>query len=317
MADELLSPTAAYGYEEEKKKKRRVWPIILIILLLLALLAGAAYYLLLKQRAPKPVENELPVATVGKHLDVPAVNSLTFNTDMIEFGNRDISANVEKVCRNMAGYIGDYLAARGYAGALAPMMDRVRQYSNQRMSELMEDQFAVQRLIPYNDYIYKFNEPCLKAKRANNARIKVQTELMNYSALDDILYAMVDELGLKPGGEGKKTAAEVKQVKADEKKIVDNKKKKAAAAANETPVFVYVTKDSKQGFDLIAGFYLNRSTAANLTARLHEQGCDAYIIEKNDLYYVSMGSASTRTAAESLYKHVKSWYDGDVVIKEW
>ena len=257
-----------------------------------------------------------PVAVEGKHLDVPAVNSLTFNTDMIEYSNREINANSDRVCRNMASYIDDYLTARGYSAARVPMMDRVRQYSNQRMSELMEDQFAVQRLIPYNDYIYQFNEPCLRAKRANNARIKVQTELMNYSALDDILYAMVDELGLKPDGEARKTAAEVKQVKAEEKKVVENKKK-AAAAASETPVFVYVAKDSKQGFDLIAGFYLNRATAANLTARLHEQGCDAYIIEKNDLYYVSMGSASTRTAAEALYKHLKSWYDGDVVIKEW
>ena len=53
-----------------------------------------------------------------------------------------------------------------------------------------------------------------------------------------------------------------------------------------------------------------------MTARLHEQGCDAYIIEKNEMYYVSMGSAPTRTKAEALYNHIKSWYDGDIVIKE-
>ena len=75
-------------------------------------------------------------------------------------------------------------------------------------------------------------------------------------------------------------------------------------------------KNSKQGFDIIAGFYLNKGTAAKMTARLHEQGCDAYIIEKNDMYYVSMGSAPTRTKAEALYNHIKSWYDGDIVIKE-
>ena len=269
------------------------------------------------ERKPAPVET--PASQSGKHLDVPAVNSLTFNTDMIEYGPRDVNGNTDRVCRNLSEYISNYLADRGYAGARAPMMDRVRQYASDRMGELLGDQFAVQRLIPYNDYIYKFNEPCLKAKRANNARIKVQTELMNYSVLDDILYAMVDELGIQQGGAAQKTAAEVQQVKDNEKKAVEDKKKVAdkKKASDETPVFVYVSKDSKQGFDLIAGFYLNRSTAANLTARLHEQGCDAYIIEKNDLYYVSMGSASTRTAAEALFKHVKSWYDGDVVIKEW
>jgi cell division septation protein DedD len=84
----------------------------------------------------------------------------------------------------------------------------------------------------------------------------------------------------------------------------------------DAPAFVYVEKDSKQGFDIIAGFYLNKNTAAKMTARLHELGCDAYIIEKNDMFYVSMGSAPTRTKAEALYNHIKSWYDGDIVIKE-
>ena len=121
------------------------------------------------ERKPAPVET--PASQSGKHLDVPAVNSLTFNTDMIEYGPRDVNGNTDRVCRNLSEYISNYLADRGYAGARAPMMDRVRQYASDRMGELLGDQFAVQRLIPYNDYIYKFNEPCLKAKRANNARI--------------------------------------------------------------------------------------------------------------------------------------------------
>ena len=79
---------------------------------------------------------------------------------------------------------------------------------------------------------------------------------------------------------------------------------------------VNVARDSKQGFDIIAGCYLNRQTATKMTARLHELGCDAYIIEKNDLFYVSMGSAASRTSAESLFHHIKSWYDGDIVIKQ-
>ena len=54
-----------------------------------------------------------------------------------------------------------------------------------------------------------------------------------------------------------------------------------------------------------------------MTARLHELGSDAYIIEKNNMYYVSMGSAKNRTAAEALFKHIKSWYDGDIAIKQW
>ena len=137
---------------------------------------------------------------------------------------------------------------------------------------------------------------------------------MDYSMLDDMLYRLADELGLQPDGAGRMTAAEVQQVKENERKAIESRK---AALNGETPQYVYVQKGSKQGFDIIAGFYLNKNTAANLTAKLHDMGCDAYIIELNDLYYVSMGSANSQTAAEALMKHIKSWYDGDVVIKKW
>ena len=91
---------------------------------------------------------------------------------------------------------------------------------------------------------------------------------------------------------------------------------KTTPPAEDRYANVTTQPNSKQGFDIIAGFYLNKGTAAKLTARLHSQGCDAYIIEKDEMYYVSMGSAPTRTKAEALYNHIKSWYDGDIVIKK-
>ena len=136
---------------------------------------------------------------------------------------------------------------------------------------------------------------------------------MSATALEDILNGLVEELGLQPG-EQQRTQAEVQQVKATEQAAVARKPK--VQLDKDAPVYVYVEKNSKQGFDIIAGFYLNKNTAAKMTARLHELGCDAYIIEKNDMFYVSMGSAPTRTKAEALYNHIKSWYDGDIVIKE-
>lgn len=104
-------------------------------------------------------------------------------------------------------------------------------------------------------------------------------------------------------------------MKQTEQRIIEQRKNNAQNGEN--PVYVYVEKGSKQGYDIIAGFYLNKATAAKMTARLHELGCDAYIIEFNDLYYVSMGSASSQTSADALLKHIKSWYDGDAVIKKW
>ncbi len=309
LADKLTAQPA-HESDDEGKKKSKVWLIVLIVLCLL-LLAGGAYYLLSGNKTA-----ETPVAAKSTtHIDAGAVNAFTYNTDMINHSGREIEQQSDLVCRFMSDYISQYLADRNFSGARAPMMDRIRQYANERLEQMLGDRFAVQRLIPYNDYIYKYNEPFMKGSYARSCRGKVQGELMNYRALDDMLYRMADELGLQPDGNGRKTAAEVQQVKADEKKAIERRRQ--MAQNGDTPTYVYVEKGSKQGYDLIAGFYLNKSTAAKLTARLHEMGCDAYIIEVNDMYYVSMGSANNQTAAEALYKHVKSWYDGDVVIKKW
>ena len=295
---------------EDDNKKRRVWPIILIILALLLLCGGAAYYLLTRDNGTKP-----DATTTTTHIDAPRVTPFTYNPDMIDYSDREIAENGDMVCLFMRDYINTYLADRDFSSARVPMMDRIRQYANERLEQMLGERFAVQRLLSYDDYIYNYNEPFMKNRYARSCRGKVQSELMNYRVLDDILYRLADELGLQPGNGGQKTAAEVQQVKADEQKEIERRKQ--AAPPTDSPVYVYVEKGSKQGFDLIAGFYLNKNTAAKMTAKLHDMGCDAYIIEFNDLYYVSMGSASSQTAAEALYKHVKSWYDGDLVIKKW
>ena len=297
--------------DKDDDKKRRIWPIILIILALLLLCGGAAYYLLSRNNGAKPATTTESTT----HIDAPAVTPFTFNPDMIDYSGREIAEQGDMVCIYMRDYINTYLADRGFSSARVPMMDRIRQYANERLEQMLGERFAVQRLLSYDDYIYNHNESFLKNRYARSCRGKVQSELMSYRALDDMLYRLADELGLQPGNGGQKTAAEVQQVKADEQKAIERRKQ--AAPPTDSPVYVYVEKGSKQGFDLIAGFYLNKNTAAKMTAKLHDMGCDAYIIEFNDLYYVSMGSASSQTAAEALYKHVKSWYDGDLVIKKW
>ena len=310
LADKLTAPAKEKKEDGDKKKRLGALPLILILLCLL-LVGGGAYYLLTRNNAPSAPAT----ARTTTHIDTGISNSLTYNTDMITCNEREIAQQSDMVCRYMSEYISQYLADRTFSGARAPMMDRIRQYAGERLGQMLGDRYAVQRLIPYTDYIYNYNEPFMKKSYARSCRGQVQSELMSYRALDDMLYRMVDELGLQPDGTGRKTSAEVQQVKADEKKAIERRKQKAQNG--EAPVYVYVEKGSKQGYDLIAGFYLNKSTAAKLTARLHDMGCDAYIIEFNDMYYVSMGSASTQTSADALYKHVKSWYDGDVVIKKW
>lgn len=306
-----LEEMPAAPAQEDEGHKSRWWLWLLLLLLLLIL--GAGTYYMLTQRASKPETVPTTVEPTA-HLDgVPVENSLTYNTDLITYSQRDIDQNRDQVCRYMADYIDNYLAYRHYSGARVPMIDRVRHYVGERLGSLMADRFAVQRLMPHNDYIYNHNEPWLKQAFAARQRVTVQRELLDMGILDSMLDQLIAELGLEPDAGAPRTAEEVQQVKAEERKaIVDRQAKEEPA-----PVKVNVEQDSKQGFDIIAGFYLDRNSAARLTARLHELGSDAYIIEKNNMYYVSMGSAKNRTAAEALFKHIKGWYDGDVAIKQW
>lgn len=302
-----VEPQKASGNE---RKRRFPWWLLLLLLLLL-LIGGGVYYLLTHRTTKEAVPVE---ATPTEHLtNVPVTNDLTFNYDLLEYDRRDIAYNRDLVCRYMTDYIDNYLAYRHYTGARVPMMDRVRQYAEERLGTLLADRFAIQRFIPFNDYIYNHNEPWMRQTFASRQRVTVQSELLNMNILDGILDPLVAELGIEPDAGAPRTAEQVKQVKAEERKTIERRKE----AKEEAPVRVNMEQNSKQGFDIIAGFYLDRATAARLTARLHELGSDAYIIEKNNMYYVSMGSAKDRTSAEALFKHIKSWYDGDIAIKQW
>ncbi len=310
-------PVIKKGKEEkdEKKKKGGFWWIILIVVLLLLCGAGAYYYFNYMRNADKTEPIAEPAIT--EHIDgVPVTNDLTYNYDLIEYDRRDIVYNRDYVCRYMADYIENYLVYRHYTGARVPMAERVSQYTEERLNTLLADRFAIQRLIPFNDYIYNHNEPWMKQTFASRQRIIVQRELLDMKVLDSILDRLVSELGIEPDAGAPGNA----DITSAQESLAINPKPATKPAVKEeepAPVRVNVEQESKLGFDIIAGFYLDRATAARMTARLHELGSDAYIIEKNNMYYVSMGSAKNRTAAEALFKHIKGWYDGDIAIKQW
>ena len=301
--EEALRSREVESGEEDGKKSRR-W-LLWLLLLLLLLLAGAGAYYLLKNRGSSAGVGD-GVTMQGRHFSTSKANQFTFNTDMLEYGDREISRNCDRVCQNMSNYINEYLDDSGYRNARAQVMDRVRQYAGSRMDELMGTRLAAQRFIPYEDYIYQTAEPWLRRTYANTSCNRVQGELMGM--LGTMLDEVIDEYGLQPD------AAQAPAQPQPAQPAQPTAKK--TTLPDDNPVYVYVEKKSKQGFDIVAGFYLNKATAAKMAARLHELGCDAYIIEKNDMYYVSMGSAPTRTKAEALYKHINSWYDGDIVIKQ-
>lgn len=293
--------------EEEEKKKGHKWLLWLLLLLLLLVLAGGGYYYYTHYMQNDADGKNTEASLGGKHLDVSAENDLTFNCDDLVFTNGQMAENSDKVCAAMDEFINTFLAGLNYQNAKAPMMARVRDYANMRMNELMGKRFAVQPLIPYNDYIKDHSKQWLEYDYAKKVRNIVQGELMDFNLLEE----MLGKLNLEPNDKQLK-ASDVQKVKQQEREAVKKKNDK-----DNTVPSAYITKDSKQGFDIIAGFYLDKSTANKMAVRLKSQGCDAYILEKNDGFYVSMGSAPTRTKADALFKHLKSWYDGDIAIKQW
>ncbi|MBR1644453.1 MAG: SPOR domain-containing protein [Bacteroidales bacterium] len=319
--------------KEGGKKRRKGW-IWIVLLLLVLLLAGAAYYYLTvyKPKQTQPAEtsklnieemitnaddssedavvgeasaqgeaDETGVATAsvgrpsfgGQYLQ--HVNIFTLSTDNIAFSDAEVNHLGGEVASYLSGYIRDYLQQKRYSKAYDAMMGRVEDYATKRLGDLLSvEGFHVQDLLTYKDYVRNYCYDAIKTRKGTQNKFVVQRELMEQSMLNRLLDEVLNEQSIEPDAVAKAAPAT---------------KAAVPTAASQS--------QSKRGFDIIAGFYVNRSSANSMAAQLKKKGCDAYIIDKNGLYYVSMGSASSRTQAEALYKHIKEWYKGDVAIKEW
>ena len=292
--------------EEERKAsgkehgKHFVLRIIVLVLLLLALVAGGVYYVMTRFYVP-----ETQGANDAEHVEVTPYNSLSRSIDGLQFEEQEIQRNKAMVTRYLGDYIRQYLQARRYSNAYAVVMDRVGEYADLRLHELMSDnRFALIHLLPMDDYYRDFCYDDLKEQGGYVYRCRVQKEIMDESRLDAFLDELIAELGLHPDGTVRAVAAPVAQKKEGEPYV---------ETVPSAPTF----KSSKQGYDIIAGFCTQKLKADKMANHLKSLGCDAYVINRSGLYYVSMGSAPTRTAAEALYNHIKEWYQGDITIKNF
>ena len=343
-ADPLAVPEVSFDADNKKdekkgKKKGKAWLWILIVLLLLLLLGCAAVYLgkpafvkpahewfftnVLKQNQRETAELDIDnmVTNSGQDQTVssqqatasrqqaavsgPAMAAaevyadaclFSFSELLTEFDAGDIENRADAMNDYLSGYITNYLKEKRYTTAKVPMMERIHQYSVSRLTELYDNSgYAEERFIPSADYVSKYITDYKKAHKGRQKQVMVQSEIMDRTFLDNMLSGMVDELGLK----------------ADDAKVQMPPKTEPVVPVIKTE------KKSRQGFDLIAGFYTNATTAQKMVDRLKGYGCNAYIIEINHGYYVSMGSAKTRTMAEEQYRQAKEWYDGDISIKSF
>ncbi|KWW42326.1 MAG: hypothetical protein F083_230 [bacterium F083] len=285
---------------EKPKKHRRGWWLLLLLLLLL----GGGYYGYTRyfrngEADPSQAKETQGASTHEWNGYEDQINIFTFNTDLLEYSADEHDANRNQIVRNMREYWAGFLNSRHYAHAQEYMEEAMSDYIDRRLVELFDHEgYSVQRFFSYDDYIHRFLYDELKGVKASHTRATIQGELMDYTLLDETLRRIVEANNLTASDVGKAA------VKKTERK--------------NTPVYTApMEKGSKQGFDVIAGFYTSQQSAMRMAARLKGLGCDAYIIDQNHLYYVSMGSAPTRTAAEALYKQITSWYSGSVAIKQW
>ena len=322
----------------DKPKKRRggLWLILILLLLLLA--AGGYYYYTHYYEPASTSETEVSTNdesvdasdatasteennTVDETTEVSSedatqnhdcgegfnytkmVNIFTFNTDLLEFSDAERISNRQLIMNNMREYWLQFLSARHYTQAMPYLQEEIAQYVDRRLAELLDHEgYSAQRFFTTDDFLHRYFYDELKSRKASHMRVTIQSELMNYPVLDDMLRQIVEQYNLTASDVGKAATTSAKPQTAQPKPVVYT---------------AHVETSSKQGFDIIAGFYTSRQTAARQAVRLKDLGCDAYIIDQNQLYYVSMGSAPTRTAAEALYKQITSWYSGSVAIKQW
>ena len=303
--EEKRAAKAKKEEEKEDKKKRRGWLWILLLLLLL-LLGGGAYYYFTQMHTPKG-------ESCAREVELSYKDQFTDDRNLLEFDEKDINRSTILVHNFMADYIHQFLLARHYGNAFAPVMNQVDQYADSRLHELMVEGYCVKRFFPYEDFWLKRNYAEYKEAGANYYRCKVQGELMNLDLLDGLLDDIIVSLGLHADGYGLNgygAGAGGGRAAANANKKNDQP---YVEVVPEAPTF----KNSKQGFDIIAGFFTSKKSANKCANQLKALGSDAYIISKSGGYYVSMGSAPTYTAAQAMEKHIKSWYKSDVTIKNF
>jgi len=231
------------------------------------------------------------------------ITEYTFSLEGLQFSDDEIAEQSHALTAKLQKHLNRYLKSMKMTKHEEAFNEHVEAYVASRLKELLcDDEFHPQELLGYDDYVRETVMPVLKNRQMMHKSMKIQNELLERETLNRLLSEVVpdDVFAMTP-----EPSAEEK---AGEKKV--NVKKEAAVTS-------HIATTSKQGFDIIAGFSVNKASADRLCRQLKGKGCDAYIINRNGLYYVSMGSAASRTEIDAKYTHIKEWYKGDVSIKKW
>ncbi len=299
------------GFTTVSGGRKKKFPKVLVLLLIILLLGGGAfYYFIIYKGVQIPFiggtteaeETEAIEATEGTVFeeqlsDVQDVTTIfTYDYALISVSGKDrkIEDVREEVMEMMRAKLYNFLKREHYTSANAAMTTKLNEYVVMRLSQLFDDDvFHPAKFVNYDDYIRNYCANNLEKQRVSRAKTTIISEIKKNNVMEDLLNELIDE------GVVEKDVIVV-PVKVPE----------------PTPT-ADIRVRSKQGFDVIAGFFKSRDNAVRLAARMRKKGTDAYVISNGNHYYVSLGSASSRTGAEALLKQLRTWNKENMVIKKW
>lgn len=315
--------------KKKEKKKGGFWKAILWILATIIILLACAFvidhYLLNSKgcqwvmqqvgynsnsvKAVSEIPDDFPTAPADYDKD-EAHDNITQNTlslEGLQYSTDEIDAQSDNIISYLTPFLLNQLKEMGFSGSKELFLSKAREFANNRLNELLvDDSYHPEVLFNYDDYVRESLMSYLKDVKMRRRSSAIQAELMHRSTIEQIISQIAPDEVLP-------TTTEEAEPVQRQAAPAQNKKAEAKPAATHSQFL----SSSKQGYDVIAGYTVKKENADRLCSSLKSKGCDAYVIEINQGYYISMGSASSNTAIEATFNHIKEWYQGNIYIKKW
>ena len=221
-------------------------------------------------------------------------SSFAFDLSNVEVTAPDaVATNKNMILKRLSGRIERFVKGKQYSTAAEKLKGKIGQFIEERLGDKFNTQtFNVTNLMPYttDNFVRQYVGDELQTRKQRRVRYEVIEEIFANNMLGQYLDELIN-------------AGEVS------KDVV----KAPAAPVYTAPVYTA----PKAGFDVIAGTYRDKQSAMRMASSLRSKGAGAYVIEKGGLYYVSAGSAPSRTAADKVMYQLKTWYTSNLSIKQW
>ncbi len=204
-----------------------------------------------------------------------------------------VETNKNMILKHLSGRIERFLKGKQYSTAAEKLKGKIGQFIEERLDDKFNTHdFNVTNLMPYttDNFVRQYVGEDLQTRKQRRVCYEVIEEIFANNMLGQYLEELIN-------------ACEVS---------------KDVVKAPPEPVYTAPLYTApKAGFDVIAGTYRDKQSAMRMASSLRSKGAGAYVIYKGGLYYVSAGSAPSRTAADKVMYQIKTWYVGDLMIKQW